>query len=197
MKRVAILVDNMFLENASKLYNAYPSDLSKLPSILLDKEEEHYKTYVFDALPWLPDNPSEPQKLKRENKMRYLTAMRYKERIVIEEGYVKPKKTTCPYCKKENIVPVQKLVDVKLSVRLVSLGWSKSVDKIILISGDADIIPAVEDIERSGVIVKLAYVNDKSVGTASGLIKVCPEKHPLTPQELRFLHFDKPIVPTP
>jgi len=86
-------------------------------------------------------------------------------------------------------VPVQKLVDVLISVRIVSLAWSKSVDKIILITGDADLAPAVEDIERSGTIVKLVFVRAGDVSTSPRLIKTCPEKQELTPQDLAFLKY--------
>lgn len=187
--KVAILVDNMYLEHALFAYNAYPTDLSKLPKIVLDKEEEHYKTYVFDALPWVPENPAPHEIAKRDKKAGYLSMLKYKERIVVEYGHVVPKMKTCQKCGFENLVPVQKAVDVKISVRLVSLAWNHIVDKIVLITGDADLVPAVNDIEKSGVIVKLAYIRIEEVGTSAALIKVCPEKQELTPQDLSFLKF--------
>ena len=192
MDKVAILVDNMYFEHAANVYNAYPSDIAKLPQILLKKEEELYKTYVFDALPYVPENPTPEQKARRDRKAAYLAALKYKERIVVEYGHVVPKKSKCFKCGSENIVPVQKAVDVKISVRLVSLAWAKIVNKIVLVTGDADLVPAVEDVEKSGTIVKLAFVRAEDVGTSAGLIKACPEKHELTPQDLAFLHYTRP-----
>ena len=179
----------MYYEHAATAYDGYPSDISKLPSIVLDKEDEHYKTYVFDALPWVPDVNAPSDIEKRDKKARYLAALKYKERILVEYGHVVPKKKVCPNCGQENVVPVQKAVDVKISVRLVSLSWNKLVDKIVLITGDADLVPAVEDVEKSGVIVKLAYIRVPEVGTSEALIKVCPEKHVFTPQEFQFMKF--------
>jgi uncharacterized LabA/DUF88 family protein len=76
------------------------------------------------------------------------------------------------------------LVDVKLSVRLVSLAWSGVVKKIVLVSGDGDMIPAVEAVDGTEAIVRLEYVDadekPAKVKTAKGLIKACPEKHRLT-----------------
>jgi uncharacterized LabA/DUF88 family protein len=190
--KAAILVDNMYFEHALFAYSAYPTDLSKLPKIVLAKEEEHYKTYVFDALPWVPDNPFPDQTEKRDRKAAYLSALKYKERIVVEYGHVVPKMKTCQKCGFQNVVPVQKAVDVQISVRLVSLAWNHIVDKIVLITGDADLVPAVNDVEKSGVIVKLAYIRIEEVGTSAGLIKVCPEKQELTPQDLQFLKYSGP-----
>lgn len=189
MTKVAILVDNMYFEHAATAYNAYPSDLAKLPSIVIGKDEEHYKTYVFDALPWVPDSPAPSDIEKKNKKAGYLSALKYKERIVVEYGHVVPKVRTCPNCGAQIVVPIQKAVDVKISVRLVSLSWNKIVDKIVLITGDADLVPAVEDVEKSGVIIKLAFVRVQEVGTSQGLIKACPEKHEFTPQEFAFMKY--------
>ena len=38
MTKTAILVDNMYYEHIATAYNAYPSDLTNLPSIVLSKE---------------------------------------------------------------------------------------------------------------------------------------------------------------
>ena len=189
MTKTAILVDNMYYEHIATAYNAYPSDLTKLPSIVLSKEEEHYKTYVFDALPWVPDNPAPSDIAKKDRKAGYLAALKYKERIVVEYGHVVPKTRTCPSCGALIVVPVQKAVDVKISVRLVSLSWNKIVDKIVLITGDADLVPAVEDVEKSGVIIKLGFARLPEVGTAQSLIKICPEKHEFTPQEFAYMKY--------
>jgi uncharacterized LabA/DUF88 family protein len=185
----------MYLEKAAGLYKSYPSDITKLAEHFLRKEDEHYKTYVFDALPWIPPDARPEQREKRERKRRYLEALRYQERIVVEEGYVKPKPTICPNCHNQNIVPVQKKVDVLISVRLVSLAWSKSVDKLLLIAGDSDLVPAVEDVEPSGRIVRLVYLKTPEVGTSDLLIKACPEKQQMTPQDLMYLKYSKPFPP--
>jgi uncharacterized LabA/DUF88 family protein len=76
------------------------------------------------------------------------------------------------------------LVDVKLSVRLVSLAWSGVVKRIVLVSGDGGMIPAVEAVDGTEAIVRLEYVDadekPAKVKTAKGLIEACPEKHRLT-----------------
>jgi uncharacterized LabA/DUF88 family protein len=193
MAKVAILVDNMYLENAASLFGAYPSDLTKLPKVVMDSTDELHKTYVFDALPYAPrDNPTAEQVRKRAKKSEYLEALQYKERIAVELGYVAPKTKKCPSCNVVNIVPVQKLVDVRISVRLVSLGWADAVDKIILVAGDADLVPAVEELEKNAMkSVKLAFVRAGNVGTSPALIKVCSEKRELTPQDLQFMKYNK------
>lgn len=178
----AILIDNMYVQHCTNFFAVGKIDPRKYPQMLLHPNEEHHMTYIFDALPFVPQtNATERQLELRKQKQSFLDALEYYERIKVERGYVLPKFTRCYNCNTDFYVPVQKLVDVKLSVRLVSLAWSEVVKKIVLVSGDGDLIPAVEAIEGSGAIVRLEYVDEINAGikTSKGLIKVCPEKHKL------------------
>jgi uncharacterized LabA/DUF88 family protein len=193
LAKVAILVDNMYLEHAAGLYKAWPADPTKLPKVVLAPTDEFYKTYIFDALPFAPkENASQDQLNRRKKKADYLNALEYQEHISVEKGYVMPRIRTCPNCSTQVAVPVQKLVDVLISVRLVSLSWSDVVDKIVLVSGDGDLVPAVREAENSAnKLVKLVYVKGQNVDTSDSLRKACSENKELTPQELQYLKFDK------
>jgi uncharacterized LabA/DUF88 family protein len=92
-------------------------------------------------------------------------------------------------------VPVQKLVDVKISVRLVALGTSGIVKKIVLITGDKDLLPAVDAIKDTGTTVRLAYVSEQDVQTSKDLIRACPEKHKLEQPDIASCRFDKGATP--
>lgn len=177
----AILIDNMYFEHICSAYGCERVDYTKIPDILLRNGEKHFRTFVFDALPFVPDyNALDEQKMRKANKKSFLDKLQYLERIAVELGEVRPKRTKCYNCKNEFYVPIQKLVDVKISVRLTSLAWMKIVNRIILVSGDADLIPAVEAINGSGTTVRLAYAEVGSVRTSKSLIRACPEKSILT-----------------
>lgn len=182
---VAILIDNMYLQHAKDDFGIRGRlDPRKYPEMLLREGEIHYKTYIFDALPFFPRSPTQRQRELRAGKKSFFDAIQYYERISVEEGYVRGKTTRCPNCRDEFVVPVQKLVDVKLSVRLVSLGWEKVVEKIVLVSGDGDIKPAVDAIEKTGTIVRLAYAEVGNTRANKKLIQCCPEKHRLTREDI-------------
>jgi len=187
----AILIDNMYMEHATSAFGMDRLDPRKFPQMLLRENEEHYMTYIFDALPFVPrESPTQRQIELRRGKKSYLDALQYYERIAVELGYVKPKLTTCHKCDTEFYVPVQKLVDVKISVRLVSLSWTKVVGKIVLVSGDGDLIPAVEAVKPSGTVVRLEYVEERGAETNKGLIKTCPEKHRLSKEDFLKAKFE-------
>jgi uncharacterized LabA/DUF88 family protein len=192
----AILIDNMYLQHCTDFFQTGRLDPQKFPHMLLHSNEEHHMTYVFDALPFAPrENATERQLELRTQKKSYLDALEYYERIKVELGYVRPKFTKCYKCNTDFFVPVQKLVDVKLSVRLVSLAWSEVVGKIILVSGDGDLIPAVQAVDGSHAIVRLEYVDeaDSNIRTSKGLIRACPEKHKLTKDDfLKAIYKEEP-----
>ena len=179
----------MYLQHACNEFGIFDHiDIEKkLLKVLLREGETHYRTYLFDALPFVPDMGATPDQIaKSDGKYAYFDALRYKEGIMVEEGVVRPKRTICFNCKTEFSVPVQKLVDVKISVRLTSLAWSKVVDKIVLLTGDRDLLPAVEASEPSGTTVRLAYFQEANVQTSKDLIRKCPEKHVLKGSDLAF-----------
>lgn len=188
-KRVAILIDNMNLEALCRAYGVFKLDMQKFSQMLLDKDEELFRTYVFDALPYVPQVGATPEQVqRRDNKYHYLDKLQYLDKITVDKGEVRPKPTVCRKCGQSFDVPVQKLVDVKLSVRLVQLAWSKSVDKIILMTGDKDIVPAVEAAEHSGTTIRLVYGDepDQHVFTAKRLIQKCHEKKRLERRDIEY-----------
>jgi len=190
--KVAILIDSMYLQNIANYYEISKLDIRKLQKLLLEENEMHFKTFVFDALPFTPrENATEEQKTNRTNKHKYLTRLSYFDRTKVEWGQVRPKFIKCNHCKNQIITPIQKLVDVKLAVKLVYLSWSKIVDKIILITGDKDMLPAINAVENTTIPIKLVYANTPRTITSKEIIKCCSEKKELTKSDIQFLAFDE------
>jgi uncharacterized LabA/DUF88 family protein len=190
----AILIDNMYLQHAANIFNVGALDPRKFPKAFLRQPpEEHFRTFIFDALPYVPDfGATEKHKEYRAKKDSYLKAIQYYEKIAVELGDVRPKSTHCPKCNANFTIPVQKLVDVKISVRLVALGTTGIVKKIVLVAGDKDLLPAVDAIKDTGTTVRLAYVAEQDVQTSKDLIRACPEKQKLEQPDIASCRFDKP-----
>ena len=134
MKTAVVLIDNMYLQNAADAFNVKKVDIPKFSRHVLENSEELFRTYVFDALPYLPENPTEDQQKRRKKKEGYFNRLKFEERVIVEEGYVKGKDVKCRKCNKWFKIPIQKAVDVKISVKLVEFALSKSVDIIVLVS---------------------------------------------------------------
>ncbi|MCX7977491.1 MAG: NYN domain-containing protein [Bdellovibrionaceae bacterium] len=56
--------------------------------------------------------------------------------------------TDCPFCKAKLGRSSEKMVDSRIVTDMLSLAWDRSFDTTILLSGDADMVPAVENLLR-------------------------------------------------
>jgi uncharacterized LabA/DUF88 family protein len=188
--KTAILIDNMYLQNLKNEYGVDSLDPSRFSAALLRPGEVHYMTYIFDAEPYVPKEEATDEQIElRSKKKDYLEAIQQYERIKVELGYVAPKLWKCPQCGETFTVPVQKQVDVKISVRLMSLAWERVAEKIVLLCGDGDVLPAVRAVEPTGTIVRLVYVQFGRVKASRALIRECPEKMKLTRECLELMTF--------
>ena len=61
--------------------------------------------------------------------------------------------TNCPSCQAPLAAAVEKGVDAALVTDLLSLAWQRAYDVAVLVSGDADYIPAVEHVQAQGLKV--------------------------------------------
>jgi len=56
----------------------------------------------------------------------------------------------CPHCNNELVRTIEKGVDTSIAIELFHYALENVYDKAILISGDADFVPAIEFIQRTG-----------------------------------------------
>lgn len=68
--------------------------------------------------------------------------------------------TACPNCGEEYVGKPEKGVDAAVVTDLLSLAWQDAYDVAILVSSDADYIPAVEHVQAKGLkVVNAAWKN--------------------------------------
>ena len=161
-----VFIDGMFLQNVIAAYSLGSKvDYEKLSNKLAGSYRRN-RTYVFDALP-------HSNEMNQQKKQRFLDKLRYLNSFQVELGYVKLENKHCPKCHQDVQIPRQKKVDILIATRLIER--SKQVDKIILVAGDADFVPAIE-FARQNSKIAVAYADHASVGAATQLIQACDER---------------------
>lgn len=172
--KTAVIIDGGYLRvilksNNIKYFNyeLFSNELSR-PSFRL-------RTYYFDS--------------KSPNEQSIHDELELNERFEVVKGELSKKQVICPSCTHKFSFPIQKGVDVALAGKLIHLATTKQVDKIILIAGDQDFIPAVKTVKETGVIIELVY-DTNSVST--NLKKLVDERKMLKKDYL--LQFGKEIV---
>jgi uncharacterized LabA/DUF88 family protein len=161
--KAAVLLDGMYLQNVTNVLQLNGKlDYQKF-SDKLCAGYERTRTYVFDALP--ADGSS-----SRVKKQRFLDRLSYLDKFQVEQGYVKDETRICPECQKSIRITRQKKVDILIATRLLECSYDGRLDKIILVAGDGDFVPAVEIAKKNKEIV-LAFAEEGNVGVATELKK--------------------------
>jgi uncharacterized LabA/DUF88 family protein len=148
-----------------------PLDFKQLPAYLAGAKPG--RTFYYYCLPYQDDPPLPAQFAAAEAKKRFIGFLDGR-RWITREGRLEKRKDAY----------IQKRVDVMLAVDLTRLAWKQEITRAVLLTGDADFVPAVEDARAAGVEVVLRY----APGTAhQDLIAACNRAEPLTREGLEAL----------
>lgn len=71
----------------------------------------------------------------------------------------------------------QKRVDIWMAVDLVRMSSNKQIEKAILVTGDSDLVPAIEAARDEGVVVVLFYSPNSR---HDELLQACDERYEIT-----------------
>ena len=158
--RVAFFIDGFNLYHA--LHHAPPPyertqfrkhkwlDLAKLCKILIPHKCTITKSYYFTTYPtW------DTKKVNRHQT--YVRALQTTP-IDIVLGRFKRKDVTCPLCRKTFQTQIEKQTDVNIAIKLVRAGLEDIFDTAVIISGDTDLIPAVQEVQRLFPTKQIGFV---------------------------------------
>ncbi len=160
MIKTALLIDGRYFESVKRNFGVTRINLELLSDNIIrefNTEAERFRTYYYDALPWVGD-PPEPDDLdRRAKKQSYLDKIKLLKRFEVRYGRVQKTKSRCDNCHSEHTDYNQKLVDVWFSIDLIYLAWKKTVDSIVILTGDSDFTPAVRVSKEAGAMIYLVY----------------------------------------
>lgn len=163
-----------------------------------DKDEELFRIFYYDCPPYdgAETNPVDQNlvEFKKQPKFRsrhrFLNELKSKDYVAMRLGVVKKRGWTLtePYIKKAlagnhsalqpgdvRLGLEQKGVDMRIGIDVATLSLKRIVERIILISGDIDMVPAIKLARREGVQVVLIQVGSalaKQLDEDSDLIRV-------------------------
>ncbi|MBI4258665.1 MAG: NYN domain-containing protein [Thaumarchaeota archaeon] len=168
MDKVAILIDGGYLAAILRDRFGEPRIDFLALSNKLSEGYERFRTYYYNCMPWQSSPPTEPERLRYSNMNKFIVALKKSPRFEVRLGKLR----------KSNTGELQqKRVDILMAVDLVRMSWQRQINKAVLITGDSDFVPAVENAKDAGVITHLYY----APGTFSDeLFTVCDERTEIT-----------------
>lgn len=112
-----------------------------------------FRAYFYDCLPYQSSTPTPEESKRHAAKQKFFTALRGFDRFSVREGRLEYLGTD----DRGNPVFVQKRVDLQLGLDIASTVIKGKVDVIAVVSGDSDLIPAVEFARQEQAIVRLVH----------------------------------------
>lgn len=175
MNRVAFFIDGFNLYHSLK-QNAPDCrwlNLRKLCEQYIDTSKETLiNVYYFSAVAyWHPDK----EKIQRHQK--YIARLR-QENVIPILGVFKEKDIKCRLCKQSFKSHEEKRTDVNIALTIVSEAIQNHFDTGIIVSGDTDMIPAIETVrnlslgKRIGVLFPMKRFTNEMKSYADFTLKI-------------------------
>jgi uncharacterized LabA/DUF88 family protein len=151
MVRVAVFIDgsNFFFACRDSLGRT-DIDLGKFAKWLIGPNREHVRTYYYNC-PLPADSP--PDMIRKQQK--FYGALARIPYFEVRLGKLSKKEVHCSACGKTAERYVEKGVDMRIGVDMLSLASKSLIDVPILVSGDADLVEAVKAVKELGKHVEL------------------------------------------
>lgn len=185
MKKVAVIIDGGFVKKQFKKQFKRndvptPAQVVALGKNVVSKEEELFRIYYYDCLPFEKDlkKPVSKGIFKNEaligSGKRYITEIAHSDMVAYRSGELK---FGGWFFKSENLDEIlksgrkvtdddftpsfrQKRVDIKIGLDIAWLSIRKIVDRIVLIGGDSDFVPAMKLARIEGVQIVLVHLRN-------------------------------------
>ncbi|QUL99060.1 MAG: NYN domain-containing protein [Candidatus Fermentithermobacillus carboniphilus] len=153
MGNVAILLDSGYLNNVlKKYYGETRLDYREFADWVCDKGSL-FQVYYYDCLPYQSANPTPEEAQMISKKQKFLQSLRKIDRFTVRLGRLEYRGHT------DDGKPIfqQKRIDLQIGLDVASLVFNQRIDTIAIVSGDSDLIPAIELAKNNGIIIRLVH----------------------------------------
>ena len=104
---------------------------------------------MLEKVVYFTASPLNPAKSSRQGTFFNANRLINKERFEVVRGKYLEKKIICPSCNYTIIRPEEKKTDVNISIRMIADCFQDKTDTLILVSGDSDLLPPIEFIQKN------------------------------------------------
>ncbi len=153
MDKVAIFIDGAYLDKTLDALSTprLKVDCGKL-SAKLSGGKEILRTYYYDCPPHQSKIPTDEEKRLTAKKNSFFNALSNLSRFQVRQGKLAKRIDA-----DGRPIFQQKRVDILMAVDMVLLSATRQIERAVLLTGDSDLVPAIEVVKASGVLVLLAH----------------------------------------
>jgi uncharacterized LabA/DUF88 family protein len=167
MARCAVLIDGAYLDKV--LQNDFATariDIGKLADELAG-DMERLRTYYYHCMPFQSVPPTPEERVRFAAMDRFIFNLKKLPRFQFRQGKLQ----------RIGAELKQKRVDIWMAVDLVRMSSNRQIEKAILVTGDSDLVPAIEAAKDEGVVVVLFYSPNSR---HDELLQACDERYEIT-----------------
>ena len=184
MSRAAVFIDGGYIDKVLESFAEVKKDYSLIPKIDyqalakqfgVEVDCEVFRTYYYDCSPYQGNPPTPEERARFVGHERFMTVLRRMPRFEVRLGRL-DRIPTGPNSYKYQ----QKRVNSLLTLDLAKLSWQKTIQTAVIISGDSDFIPAVNEAKNMGVLTRVYYSKKGSCRIHDQLHQTCDEKIEIT-----------------
>lgn len=156
MDRAAVFIDGGYLDKVLEYFGRPRIDYAAFSDILCGNLER-YKTFYYHAPPYQGNPPTDEEKQKVGSFDRFIYNLNNLPRFQIRLGKLSCFTKKCKKCGDTQKDFEQKRVDNLLTVDTTRMIWKDQIFKAILVTGDSDFVPVVEEANNANVLVHVFY----------------------------------------
>jgi len=167
MARCAVLIDGAYLDKVQvDDFGGVRVDIGKLGDTLCGNMER-LRTYYYHCMPHQSTNPTADERARYAAMDSFIFNLKRLPRFQFRQG--KLQRIGHEY--------KQKRVDIWMAVDLVRMSSEHQIEKAILLTGDSDLVPAIEAARDAGVVVVVYY---SPRARHDELLQACDERYEIT-----------------
>ena len=172
VERTAVFIDGGYLDSLQKNGFRGKLDYKKLVEHAVGTEGRLLRAYYYACMPYQSQPPTKEENERYSKKDKFISKIRRFPRFEVRLGKLQ---------KISDDEFHQKKVDILLAIELVSLAWKGYIDKAVIIAGDSDFVPAIQQAKDAGVIVSLYYIsgafNNELLDSVDERVEITKELH--------------------
>jgi len=142
--KAVVFIDGGYFVKVRQALGVNNVNYGKFSDLLCGNLERHF-TFYYDAPPFQSDPPTAVENTRKAGFDRFEYSLRRYPRFQVRLGKLSRVDSTCEHCGKVTTKYKQKRVDNLLTVDLTRAIWKDKIHKAILITGDSDFVPAVDE----------------------------------------------------
>lgn len=180
-----VFIDGGYFAKVRENLGVYNVNFAMFSDLLCaDSNMQRLFTFYYDCPPFQSNPPTATERIRKANFDRFERSLHFLPRFQVRLGKLSRTDILCTQCGARIVKYKQKRVDNLLTVDLTRAIWKDNINKAILVTGDSDFVPAVDEANRAHILTHVYYLNSPNTVIHDELYSACSERTEITRQLL-------------